>query len=306
MQDYFQKRALQIEEETFTSTLKFEKKLKKLYKDSEREIKAKIDAIIRKYGEENKLTFAQAKKFIKSEKLTVLNSLLKQIQDNLDSTYESQLKLFNEHLEAVYRDVYYKTGYTVQSGVKIASSMAVIDDKRIISVLKRKNYGKNYSDRIWGEHRTKLANEVRKEIMQSIATGKTNRDIAKGISEKYGVAYKNSIRLVRTESNFFLGEADTDSYIESEIDQYMFLATLDSRTSKICRELDGKVFDVKDAEPGVNKNPMHVFCRSNTVPHIENVTSYKKRVMRDKNGKSITGDFITYEEWNKKYGEGSE
>ena len=35
------------------------------------------------------------------------------------------------------------------------------------------------------------------------------------------------------------------------------MAFLDSKTSKICRQMDGEVIDVKDAMPGVNMPPFH-------------------------------------------------
>ena len=50
--------------------------------------------------------------------------------------------------------------------------------------------------------------------------------------------------------------------------RYQIVATLDSRTSDICRHLDGKVFDMKDYEPGVTAPPFHVYCRSCTVPYF--------------------------------------
>ena len=44
---------------------------------------------------------------------------------------------------------------------------------------------------------------------------------------------------------------------------------LDSRTSKICNELDGKRFKVKDRQAGTNYPPMHPFCRSTTIAVID-------------------------------------
>ena len=45
----------------------------------------------------------------------------------------------------------------------------------------------------------------------------------------------------------------------------MYSACIDGRTSKLCRELDGKTFKVKDGKPGKNLPPMHPFCRSTTL-----------------------------------------
>ena len=58
------------------------------------------------------------------------------------------------------------------------------------------------------------------------------------------------------------------AYEECGAEQYEFVAVLDLRTSEICRSLDGKVFYTKDAQQGVNMNPMHPFCRSTTIIHL--------------------------------------
>lgn len=302
--NYFEKRALAVEEKTNAKTLKLDKKLKSIFKQCEKEIQGEIDAIIRKYGSDNKLTFAQAKRFIKSKRLDVLNNLLKQIGVKVDKMYEEQLKLFDEHFTDVYKDSYFRTAYEIQNYIKVYSSMAVIDKKRMESILRRKNAGENYSKRIWDNHRTKLFNDVRTQITQSVATGKTNKEMANLIADRYGVAYNNAVRLVHTESTFYLGQADLDAYEDSFIDEYEIVATLDNRTSNICREMDGRIFNVKDAIVGSNYPGFHVFCRSITVPHIPNVTNYTQRVMRNKEGKSVVGKNITYSEWYKEFGEG--
>lgn len=41
--------------------------------------------------------------------------------------------------------------------------------------------------------------------------------------------------LVRTETNYFNNQADAMAYEEIVIDKYVFVATLDNRTSEICQ-----------------------------------------------------------------------
>lgn len=55
-----------------------------------------------------------------------------------------------------------------------------------------------------------------------------------------------------------------------EDDEYKYVAKIDSKTSKLCHSLNGKIFIVKDMIPGVNAPPMHPWCRSTTVPHVGN------------------------------------
>ncbi len=44
--------------------------------------------------------------------------------------------------------------------------------------------------------------------------------------------------------------------------EYKYVAKIDSKTSKLCHSLNGKIFKVKDMIPGVNAPPMHPWCRS--------------------------------------------
>lgn len=95
-----------------------------------------------------------------------------------------------------------------------------------------------------------------------------------------------------------------DSYKDCEIENYEFMATLDNKTSVVCRELDGKIFPVKDAVPGKNYPPMHPNCRSTTVCAFDD-DKVTKRVARDSSGKSYeVPSNMTYHEWEKQHAEG--
>jgi hypothetical protein len=52
--------------------------------------------------------------------------------------------------------------------------------------------------------------------------------------------------------------------------------------------LDGKIFDLKDKEVGVNWPPLHPHCRSSTACVIDGLTREGlTRAARDKDGKSV-------------------
>jgi SPP1 gp7 family putative phage head morphogenesis protein len=53
------------------------------------------------------------------------------------------------------------------------------------------------------------------------------------------------------------------------VEKYEFLAAIDSRTSKLCRDKDGKVFKLKDSKVGVNFPPLHPHCRSTIIPVLK-------------------------------------
>lgn len=49
-------------------------------------------------------------------------------------------------------------------------------------------------------------------------------------------------RLIRTEVNHFSNQGFLEGYKAAGITRYRFMATLDLRTSAVCRQLDGKTF----------------------------------------------------------------
>ena len=58
-----------------------------------------------------------------------------------------------------------------------------------------------------------------------------------------------------------------DSYKDFGVKEYKLVATLDLRTSPICRSMDGEIFKVSDFKIGVTAPPFHPYCRTTTVPY---------------------------------------
>ena len=150
----------------------------------------------------------------------------------------------------------YKTIYQVQKQTGLGFSFSLIDDAAIKKAMSLKWYGKNYSERIW-VNTDRLAEKLKEELMVNFITGRTNREAAESVQFEFAKGMQNARRLVRTESCYFANQMEMQSYEECEIEKYRFVATLDLRTSDICRELDGKVFLVSEQQPGKNCPPMH-------------------------------------------------
>ncbi len=103
-------------------------------------------------------------------------------------------------------------------------------------------------------------------------------------------------------SSYVSNAVVSEGYKEADIEKYRFLATLDSRTSEKCAELDGKVFRLADKKVGTNFPPIHPFCRSTTLAEFGEETLQKlERRARDKDGKvmKVPAD-MTYKEWAEK------
>ena len=103
-----------------------------------------------------------------------------------------------------------------------------------------------------------------------------------------------------TESAFFGSEARKDGFRELGVEQYEIVATLDSATSEICREMDGKVFSMSEYESGSTAPPFHVWCRTTTVPAFGDEFDHigERAARNPETGKTyyVPAD-MTYQDW---------
>lgn len=217
---------------------------------------------------------------------------------------EEQKKLF-DHLSNNFTSSYYKDLYELQriTGYKNINSLSKDFVNNILNT-SWTNDGENFSDRIW-KRKDKLLATLDTDLRQGLITGKRPDEITKAISDKLEVSKSNAKRLVLTESSAIHSQSRKAVYERMGVEKYEVVATLDLRTSNICRNLDGKVFDVKDYERGVTAPPYHVYCRSTTVPYYNDDIQAEienSRMARDpETGKSIRVEKLTYQEWYKKY-----
>lgn len=166
--------------------------------------------------------------------------------------------------------------------------------------------GKEFSERIWGRGE-KLTTSLRDNLIRDIARGNNPKESARNIQRLFDVSKASATRLVFTETAAVNAKATQDSYEKLGVKQYQILATLDLKTSDICRNMDSKIFDYKDYRIGITAPPFHPNCRSDTVPYFgdefeKEIDQGMGRMARDpKTGKSEPVENLSYEDWHKKY-----
>lgn len=109
-----------------------------------------------------------------------------------------------------------------------------------------------------------------------------------------------------TEEAFFSSAAQKDCFTELDVEQFEVVATLDSHTSEICQDMDGKHFPMSQWEVGTTAPPFHVRCRSTTVPYFDDDFGVVgERAARGQDGKTyfVPAD-MTYKEWDKAFVQG--
>lgn len=214
-------------------------------------------------------------------------------------------RLAKARLTDTLKQAYYRTIFNDQKRNGLYD-FRLISDRRVQAALTHKWSGKNYSDRVW-KNNAAFCKRLQRTIEVGCMTGMTLHDMEErlledcvGADSDSGQRYCAS-RLIRTEVNHFSNQGFLEGYKAAGITRYRFMATLDLRTSAVCRQLDGKTFLVEEAKAGENLPPMHPFCRSITVPVVSDRPG--TRWARDPvTGKSMTVPAdMTYSQWYEKY-----
>ncbi|WP_137744552.1 minor capsid protein [Robertmurraya siralis] len=256
------------------------------------------------YGEKNALNQKWMKQLENASArvhISRLESLQIQLQQHVEKLYGGQINAVEQLMKDTYQSTYLHTAFEIQSAFGIGFTMHVIDDKKLDRII-RKPWTTDrltFSDKIWRDKQL-LVNTLHTELIQSIARGQAPDKVISTISKKLNTSRSNAARLVMTESAFFSASAQKESFNELKVERYEIVATLDRKTSLICRSMDGKVFKMSEFEPGITANPFHPYCRTTTVPYFED--DYSRRIARASDDKVIYIDSkIKYPEWEKRF-----
>ena len=239
---------------------------------------------------------------------------LERLSDDLDlmrsSIYHSEKKGSDTFYSDLMKDSYYKATFDLQQQTGLAYGFSGLPESEIkhLQSFSWLGDGSTYSTDIW-KNTGKLTSSIKDELLISLMTGRDTRGTAQAIAERFNVGQSDARRLVRTESAFFHNQMELLSYEEADIEKYIFVAVLDKRTSRICREHDNKVYDRDKAVPGVNCPPMHPWCRSTTIAHDDDI-DYSKLERRARNPETGKVEYVpadmSYKEWYSKYVDGEE
>lgn len=200
-------------------------------------------------------------------------------------------------------EAYYRTMFDLQRGLGVGFEFAVMPQRTVEAILKRPWSGEHFSSRVWG-NTDKLAEMLSKIITAGFMSGVGLQKMVQDIEERFDVGKHAAARLVRTETTYMANAAEMESYEEAGIERYVFVATLDLRTSPQCRSHDRKIYAVKDARPGVNMPPLHPYCRSTTRAYFGPGTleGIQRRARDPVTGKTyLVPASMSYQEWYTKF-----
>lgn len=235
-----------------------------------------------------------------SSRITRLEQIKGQLFDQISSVAQSENDVHTQAHTATINEAFNRTIFDTSRGINQNIVFGGLNPNIVNGMLNQDWQGSNYSKRIWG-NTNQLATYVQEELGSALLTGRSPQRVTRDIQEKFGVSKYVADRLIRTETNYFQNEAEAVANEQMKLDRYIFVATLDRRTSTICASTDGRIFNLKDRVTGVNYPPMHPNCRSTTRVYLGKEYEPKTRLARDENGKNVEVENMTYREWKKNH-----
>ena len=286
----------QSNEKLLTSTKASEIKelLNKLNEEKEKLTNANLPKEVSDTIEKNiKLIEESLRMKSKSGYITHLEMMQERVNSlALSVANENQINMY-DYLAKEYTDDYFRGVFRVQQGMGFGKDFISPNPKLIQNVIMRSYAGSSFSKRIWKDV-NKLGITLKDTLTNGFIRGDSIDTMTKRLLERVEVSKSHAKMLIRTESARVCEEATKDAYKECGIEQYIYLATLDRKTSLICQELDMKSFPLKDAKIGENYPPMHPNCRSTTMAD----TKPLKRIARGADGKNYEVDGnLSYKDW---------
>lgn len=331
--NYWIKRALERSRADIRSADEVVKTINDAFYNCLKEIEKEISVLYYRYAEDNELDYDLATKLLTGDeyksfrmgleeymdlidspeiqlelntlstrsRISHLEETFYNIQKQIDKTYiyqhEAVESLMKESLQTNYHRVIFDIG--AATGETVVKDFHKLTIGEIVKEFEKPWSGKNFSERIW-KNRAKLKDALEEEIVKMAISGADCTQAIESVAKKMDVSKKAAATLVHTEQAYFSSLGTLKAYNEMGVDEYIYVATLDLRTSDICRDLDHEVFSIKDAQAGVNYPPMHPRCRSTTAPYTGALEG--TRSARDMFNNEVKVDkSLNYKEWHKKY-----
>ena len=300
---YWLKRSEELDKAAKMTEKEVMKKLSALYRDAFRSIEKEVNDFMMKYAVDHKLDYATVTQMLTPIDLAEYNEKIQELHAMYRDTKSEYIKIEIERLKARSKitrlralqdainvelcKVTHEYQMTLEDTLiglfsdqytKACELMGVmapgIPREAIIKIIEYPYAGRMYSDNIW-RNKDNLVNFINQEITVGIIRGESIQKIARRLrnetkADTLRLAQSWAERLVRTEINYAMNQAHLKGYKDSGVvEKYEFLAAHDKRTSKLCRDLDGKMFELSKAVVGENYPPMHPNCRSTVVPVLE-------------------------------------
>ncbi|MBK3950181.1 minor capsid protein [Staphylococcus haemolyticus] len=311
---YWEDRAKEIIDEESKSDYEIAKEIQRIVDEMNADIEDEINRFYARYAINEGISFIEAKKKIDAVDVQQFSQKAKEYVENKDFSekanqelkayntkmYVSREKLLQAQLGLIvtyayaqieqsmynYMESAYYRALKQQAGILGETLQVSINDVKTIVFTPFE--GHKWSTRLWSDMET-VRRHVQKITRHVLLRGRHPYEFIKDMRKDTGATTYNMKRLLLTETARVQTLASKRHMLEEHgpESEYQFVAKMDSKTTKTCRSLNDKTFKVKDMVPGVNAPPMHPFCRSAVVPHIDE--NWRDKFFEERKGKYFGG-----------------
>lgn len=292
---YWEKREQRQRELYMAEEAQQQKELEKIYAEMYRWAEQEINAFYGKYADAEGIDITEAKKRVTQADIEEYERLAKEYVKTKDFSdrANAEMRLYNatmkinrlEMLKARIGlhlvdgintlDEYYEQQITDRTKDEIERQAGILGEtvsvadttKRANNIVNATFFNATYSERIWS-HQDRLKSMISIELQRGLIAGVGSREMAQRVKREFDVSASDAHRLMVTELRRVQTDVAMDSYKESGVEKYVYMA-VNPRACPICREIDGKVFKVADAQPAKNAPPMHPRCHCTTAPYVD-------------------------------------
>ena len=295
---YWLKRSEELDKVATKVEKEVMKELSALYRDAFRSIEKEVNDFMMKYAVDHKLDYATVTQMLTPIDLAEYNQKIEELYAMYRDTGSEYIKIEIDRLNARAKitrlqalqdainveltKVTHEYQMTLEDTLiglfteqykevsELLGIMApVINREAIKTIIEYPYAGKMFSDRIW-DNKDALVKHIKQNLTAGIIRGDSIQKMSRQLKKDLNVLYYQAERLVRTETNYAMNQGHLKGYEDSGVvEKYEFLAAIDSRTSKLCKNQNGKVYKLSEATVGVNYPPVHCNCRSTVIPVLE-------------------------------------
>lgn len=311
---YWEDRAKEIIDEESKSDYEIAQEIQHIVDEMNEDIENEINRFYTRYAINEGISFIEAKKKIDAVDVQMFQQKAKQYVENKDFSdkanaelrayntkmYVSREKLLQAQLGLIvtyayaqieqsmynYMESAYYRALEQQAGILGQTLQVSINDVKTIIFTPFE--GHKWSTRLWSDMDV-VRRHVQKTTRHVLLRGRHPYEFVKDLRKDTGATTYNMKRLLLTETARVQTLAAKRHMLEQHGPdaEYEYHAKIDSKTTKTCRGLNGKVFKVKDMQPGVNAPPMHPFCRSAIAPHIN--PDWRDKFFEEREGRYFGG-----------------
>ena len=317
---YWRDRELEWKKKRLKDEQEYADEIQEIYANMMDSVEKEIESFFARYANKENITMAEAKKRVSNIDIKAYQRKAKKYvkEKNFSDEANEQMRLYNLamkvnrlellkaniglELVAGHDELKSYTGDKLEGAyleeIKRNASIlgdTVIDNAKMAKTVADSSFkNATFSERIW-VNQDQLKNNLSSVLSSALIQGKNPREFIPQIRKKFDVSRCNAERLLRTEIARVQTQAQAESYEANGIDEYEYIACSLKDVCPLCKEMDGKVFKLKDMEIGENAPPLHPNCHCATAPHSD-----RKEYEKWLDGLANEEHSLRFDEWKER------